>query len=80
MYNLKASSRYSTILPSPLNRPVSFKKTIILFVVPPKFCINIVFCFSWDLQSPQEKLKTILMRNLVGQKGYYGIEKKTPMK
>ena len=28
------------------NRPFS-KNTIILFVVPPKFCISIVVSFSW---------------------------------
>ena len=33
-----------------------FKNIIILFVFPPKFCISFVFNFSWDLQSPQEKL------------------------
>ena len=45
-----------------------FKNTIILFVVPPKFCISIVFSFSWDLQSPQEKLETMLMKNFGGTK------------
>ena len=29
-----------------------------------KFCI--VFNFSWDLQSPQEKLKTVIMHNFGG--------------
>ena len=28
----------------------TFKFTIILFFVPPKFCISIVFNFSWDLK------------------------------
>ena len=36
------------------------KKAIILFVVPPKFCISIFYNFSWQCQSPQEKLKTML--------------------
>ena len=34
-----------------------------LFVTP-KFCISIVFSFSWELKWPQEKLKTMLMQNL----------------
>ena len=34
---------------------------IILFVVPPKFS-----SFSWDLQSPQENWKTMLMDNFGG--------------
>ena len=29
---------------------------------PSKICISIVFNFSWDLQSPQEKLKLMLMQ------------------
>ena len=33
-----------------------FKYIIILFVVSANFCISIVFNFSWDLQSPEEKL------------------------
>ena len=33
-----------------------------LFVTP-KFCIRIVFSFSWDHFNSQEKLKTILMQN-----------------
>ena len=41
--------------------------TIILFVVPQKFCISIVFNFNLGLKSPQEKLKAMLMRNLKGQ-------------
>ena len=33
-----------------------------LFVTP-KFCISIVFIFSWELKWPQEKLKTMLMQS-----------------
>ena len=44
------------------NRPFS-KDTIILFVVPPKFCLSIVFNFSWGNWKSQEKLKTMLMQN-----------------
>ena len=33
-----------------------------LFVTP-KFCIRIVFSFSWGHFNPQEKLKTMLMQN-----------------
>ena len=32
-----------------LQQVLNFKNTIILFVVPPKFCISIVFNFSCDL-------------------------------
>ena len=41
--------------------------SIMHFVYPQKFCISIVFNFSWDLQSSQEKLKTMLMQNFWGQ-------------
>ena len=37
----------------------------ILFV-PLVFCTSIVFNFSWDLQSPEEKLKMMLMQNFRG--------------
>ena len=44
-----------------------------LFVTP-KFCISIVFSFSWELKWPQEKLKTILMQNFgVINKEHYGM-------
>lgn len=46
-----------------------FFKNIILpvFVAPPQFCISIVFNFpQWDLQSPQENLKTTSMQNVKG--------------
>ena len=36
-----------------------FKNTTTLFVFSPKFCIIIVFKFSWDLLLSQEKLKTM---------------------
>ena len=36
-----------------------------------KFCI--VFNFSWDLQSPQEKLKTIIMHNFGGTTNSIGM-------
>ena len=42
-------------------------KIPILFVCSPKFCISIVFSFSWDLQWSQEKTQTMLMQNLGGQ-------------
>ena len=38
------------------------------FFVPAKFCISIVFNFSWDLQLPQERLETILVQNFGGTK------------
>ena len=77
MCNFKASSHVPPRPPPPpfCPRIGLFQNTIILFVVPPKLCINIVFSFSWDLQSPQEKLKTIHMRNLMDKNKHYGIKK-----
>ena len=49
---------------------VRYKTTtspIIHFVCPPKFCISIVFGFSWDDCKSQEKLKTMFMQNFGGQ-------------
>ena len=43
------------------------ENTIILFVFPFKFCISIVFVFSWDHFKSQEKLEAMLMQNLGGQ-------------
>ena len=37
------------------------ENTILIFVCPPKFCIRIVFGFSWDHCKSQEKLETMLM-------------------
>ena len=50
-----------------MHSPISlfFKNTIILFVVPPKFCKSIAFNFFWGDFS-QEKLKTMLIPNLWG--------------
>ena len=42
------------------------KNTVILYVVPPKFCISIVLNFSWRNCESQEKLKTMLMQNFGG--------------
>ena len=36
-------------------------------ICPPKFCITIVFNFSWDGCSTQEKWKTKIMQNFGGQ-------------
>ena len=40
-----------------------------LCLLPPspllKFCISIVFIFSWDLQRSQEKLETVLMQSFL---------------
>ena len=43
-------------------------------VYPPKFCITIVFEFSWDDCNTQEKLETMVMQN-VGEVNemYYGL-------
>ena len=43
------------------------KNTIILFVCSPKFCISIVFVFSWGHCKSQEKLETMFMQNFGGQ-------------
>ena len=40
---------------------------MILLVCPPKFCISIVFVFSWGHCKSREKLETMLMQNLGGQ-------------
>ena len=37
------------------------------FICPPKFCISIVFNFSWDGCSTQEKWKTKVVQNFGGQ-------------
>ena len=37
------------------------------FICPPKFCISIVFNFSWDGCSTQEKWKTKVVQNSGGQ-------------
>ena len=39
--------------------------------LPPKFCITIVFYFSWDDYNTQEKLETMVMQNL-GRGGWGG--------
>ena len=45
-----------------------------LFVCHPKIFISIVFSFSWELEWPQEKLKTLLMQNVgVTKKEHYGM-------
>ena len=35
--------------------------------LPPKFCLSIVFNFSWDDCMSQEKLKTMLMQKFGGK-------------
>ena len=39
--------------------------------VPPKFCINIVSVFSWDLLWSQEKIKAVLKQNFGRQTWYF---------
>ena len=42
--------------------------------VTPKFCVSVVFSFSWGHFNSQEKLKTILMQNFgVTNKEHYGV-------
>ena len=46
---------------------------IMHLICPPKFCITLVFHFSWVLQLSQEKLKTVLMQEFGGaKKVHYG--------
>ena len=43
-------------------------------LVTPKFCISVVFCFSWEFKWHQEKLKSMLMQNFgVTNEEYYGM-------
>ena len=50
----------------------TFKNTIILLFVPPKFCISIAFIFSWDHSKSQEKMETMFIQNFGGtNKEYY---------
>ena len=37
----------------------------------PKFCISIVFSFSWELKWPQEKLKTYANEEYYGMLWYF---------
>ena len=46
----------------------TLENTVISFLSPPKFCITIVFSFSWDDSKFQEKLKTMVMQNFLGKK------------
>ena len=39
-------------------------------VYPPKFCITVVFDFSWDDSDTLEKLETMVMQNFRGQIRY----------
>ena len=43
--------------------PYSLENKIITFLFPQQFCITIVFGFSWDLESSEGKLKTMVMQN-----------------
>ena len=48
-YNYSLAKYLSNLLQPHIPSILNFKNTIILFVVPPKFCISIVFNFSCDL-------------------------------
>ena len=51
-----------------------FGDTIILFLCPPKFCISILFVFSWGHCKSQEKLENNAYAKFEGtNKEYYGI-------
>ena len=47
----------------------TYTSSIRHFICPPKFCITFAFHFSWVLQPPQEKLKTMLVQNVKGGGG-----------
>ena len=47
---------------------------MIRFAFRPKFCISMVFNFSCDLQSPKEKLITMLIQCWRDNKEYYVIK------
>ena len=42
-------------------------------VCPLKFCITIVFNFSWDYSNTQEKLETIVLQNWGVNKVHHGL-------
>ena len=53
---------------SPANQQyATFISPIMHLIGPPKFCISIVFNFSWDGCNTQEKWKTKVMQNFGGQ-------------
>ena len=69
-----SSSLFWSIVPCcNLNRPL--KNTIILFVVPPKFCISIAFNFSWAVgtRAPREIENNFYAKFWRDNKKYYGI-------
>ena len=52
----------------------TFTRTIIHLFCPPKFCISVVFNFSWVLQPSLEKSNTMVMQNLKGvNKMHHGL-------
>ena len=63
-------SKKDSKCPTQCNRPLSFEFTIILFFVPLKFCISIVFNFSWDLRQIENNAYAIFCKD---KKEYYGL-------
>ena len=52
----------------------TFTRTKIHLFCPPKFCISVVFNFSWVLQPSLEKSNTMVMQNLKGvNKMHHGL-------
>ena len=47
-----------------LDGKAAFEEYHNTLLFPPKFCINIVFVFSWDHCKSQEKVETMLMQNV----------------
>ena len=54
----------SCLSPLSIGHSGKYHNTLRLY---PKFCISIVFIFSWDHFKSQEKLDTMLIQNLRGQ-------------
>ena len=70
VYTTQVSSAFGARLLASLKVIIqedSPENTIIVFVCSPKFCISIVFVFSWDHCKSEQKLETMLMQNLGGQ-------------
>ena len=56
----------------PFNYFAICKSPIIRLICPSKYCISIVFNFSWDGCNTQEKCKTKVMKNFGASKVHYG--------
>ena len=57
-------ARRTTHDPRPTTQSITCTFPIMYHICPPKFCISIVFNFSWDGCNTQEKWKTKVMQSL----------------